>query len=43
MDGKRLQIRLNPPKLGEHSKSLLNGLGYSDSEIDQLIINRVVQ
>lgn len=43
MDGKRLQIRLNPPKLGEHSKSLLNGLGYSDSEIDQLIINKVVQ
>ncbi len=43
MDGKRLQIRLNPPKLGEHTKSLLNGLGYSDSEIDQLIINKVVQ
>lgn len=43
MDGKRLQIRLNPPKLGEHSKSLLNGLGYSDSEINQLIINKVVQ
>ena len=43
MDGKRLHIRLNPPKLGEHTKSLLNGLGYSDSEIDQLIINKVVQ
>jgi crotonobetainyl-CoA:carnitine CoA-transferase CaiB-like acyl-CoA transferase len=43
MDGKRLQIRLNPPKLGEHSKSLLKGLGYSDSEINQLIKNKVIQ
>lgn len=36
MDGQRLGVRHNPPKLGEHSKQLLTSLGYSDGQADKL-------
>lgn len=39
MDGKRLGIRLNPPKAGEQTKEILLQLGYSDGEIDNLLSN----
>jgi len=39
MDGKRLGVRLNPPKSGEQTKEILAELGYSDSEIDGLVAN----
>jgi len=33
MDGQRLGIRLDPPKLGEHSEALLRELGYATGQI----------
>ena len=34
--GQRLGVRLQPPKLGEHSRELLRSAGYSDALIDDL-------
>jgi crotonobetainyl-CoA:carnitine CoA-transferase CaiB-like acyl-CoA transferase len=43
MDGKRLGVRLNPPKSGEQTKEILAELGYSQSEIDSLSSNGSVK
>jgi crotonobetainyl-CoA:carnitine CoA-transferase CaiB-like acyl-CoA transferase len=32
LDGQRMGVRLNPPKLGEHSAQLLQELGYSEQD-----------
>jgi len=42
LDGKRLPVRLHPPRLGEHTQQLLAGVGYSAAEIDALRAQRVV-
>jgi crotonobetainyl-CoA:carnitine CoA-transferase CaiB-like acyl-CoA transferase len=42
MDGKRLPVRLDPPKMGEHTRELLLSVGYSDKEIDALVAQRAV-
>ena len=42
MDGERLQVRLHPPKLGEHTKELLAGIGVSAERVDQLLRDGVV-
>ena len=42
MDGERLQVRLNPPKLGEHTRELLAGIGISAERVDQLFRDGVV-
>ena len=36
MQGQRLGVRLNPPRMGEHTQALLQGLGYSAEDIQQL-------
>ena len=36
MDGQRLGVRLNPPTKGEHTQSLLEGLGYDEKRIKSL-------
>lgn len=36
MQGERLGVRLHPPTLGEHTRELLAGLGYSGGEVDDL-------
>ena len=42
LDGQRLGLRLDPPRLGEHSRALLQSLGYGDAEIDALVDAGVV-
>jgi crotonobetainyl-CoA:carnitine CoA-transferase CaiB-like acyl-CoA transferase len=36
IDGQRLPLRSGPPALGADTRTLLRGLGYSDTEIQQL-------
>ena len=40
--GERPGVRLNPPALGEHSRSLLASLGYSEAEVAALVAGAVV-
>ena len=42
MDGRRFRTRLDLPKVGEHTRELLAGLGYDRARIDTLIGERVV-
>ncbi len=37
LDGQRPGVRLNPPRLGEHTQALLAEVGYSPAEVEQLI------
>ncbi|QPZ38108.1 CaiB/BaiF CoA transferase family protein [Paramicrobacterium chengjingii] len=37
------EIRHTPPRLGEHSRELLNGLGYDTTRIDELVASGAVQ
>jgi crotonobetainyl-CoA:carnitine CoA-transferase CaiB-like acyl-CoA transferase len=36
LDGERLGVRLDPPRLGEHTDALLQGLGYDAAQIAAL-------
>ena len=36
LDGKHLQVRLSPPRLGEHSLEILTALGYSQDQAQAL-------
>jgi crotonobetainyl-CoA:carnitine CoA-transferase CaiB-like acyl-CoA transferase len=42
MDGERFGTRLDIPRVGEHTRALMSGLGYPQEEIDALIAARVV-
>jgi crotonobetainyl-CoA:carnitine CoA-transferase CaiB-like acyl-CoA transferase len=42
MDGQRLGLRLDPPKLGEHTDVLLRSLGYSAAQVAGLHADGVV-
>ena len=35
-------IRTRSPQLGEHNKQILSGLGYSEEEIEDLRVNRII-
>jgi crotonobetainyl-CoA:carnitine CoA-transferase CaiB-like acyl-CoA transferase len=36
LEGRRLPVRLDPPRMGEHTRQLLADAGYAPQEIDQL-------
>jgi crotonobetainyl-CoA:carnitine CoA-transferase CaiB-like acyl-CoA transferase len=42
MDGQRLGVRLQPPRKGEHTQTLLSALGYSVDEIAALLSHAAV-
>ncbi len=42
LDGRRLGVRLNPPKRGEHTREVLSAVGLSQREIDALIESHAV-
>jgi crotonobetainyl-CoA:carnitine CoA-transferase CaiB-like acyl-CoA transferase len=42
LQGHRLGVRLDPPKMGEHTRELLLALGYGAAEIDALLAQAVV-
>ena len=42
MNGKRLGVRLNPPKSGEQTQEILTSLGYGQDESDRLISAGVI-
>jgi crotonobetainyl-CoA:carnitine CoA-transferase CaiB-like acyl-CoA transferase len=42
LDGERLSVRIHPPRLGEHSRELLAGIGCDDAQIDDLCARGVV-
>ena len=37
LDGERLGLRLDPPRLGQHGREVLLGVGYSDNEINAMV------
>jgi crotonobetainyl-CoA:carnitine CoA-transferase CaiB-like acyl-CoA transferase len=42
LDGARLHKRSDPPAIGEGSRALLAGMGYSDEDIDALLKERAI-
>ena len=42
MDGQRLPVRLDPPRLGEHSADLLASCGYTEAQVQALRARAVV-
>jgi len=42
LDGRRLPQRNDPPAIGEGSRQLLAGMGYSDEAIDALVEERAI-
>jgi hypothetical protein len=42
MQGHRLGVRLDPPKISEHMRESLRVVGYSDEAIDNLVAEGAV-
>ncbi|MFM8510788.1 MAG: CaiB/BaiF CoA transferase family protein, partial [Betaproteobacteria bacterium] len=43
LDGQRLPLRHNPPSIGQHSRKVLQALGYSEQEVQSLIEQGVIR
>ena len=41
-NNQRLGVRLDPPRLGEHSRELLASAGFTGQEVDELLAKSVV-
>jgi crotonobetainyl-CoA:carnitine CoA-transferase CaiB-like acyl-CoA transferase len=41
-DGRRLGVRLDPPRLGEHTREVLASVGYAPAAIDALVAKNAV-
>jgi crotonobetainyl-CoA:carnitine CoA-transferase CaiB-like acyl-CoA transferase len=42
LQGRRLGVRLDPPRMGEHTHEVLGALGYAPAEIDALVARAAV-
>ena len=42
LQGRRLGVRMSPPKLGEHTAGLLKEMGYGDADVEGLRSRNVV-
>ena len=42
MDGERLGVRHQPPKQGEHTRELLQSLGYLAQEVDAMLQSQAI-
>jgi crotonobetainyl-CoA:carnitine CoA-transferase CaiB-like acyl-CoA transferase len=42
MQGERLTVRMDPPKMGEHTRELLRALDYTDAQINDLRARRAI-
>jgi len=42
MNGERLGVRMDPPRLGEHTLSILKDAGLSDAQIETLLANNII-
>ena len=42
LEGRRLGVRMSPPWLGEHTRELLEGVGYTAAQIDELVARGAV-
>jgi crotonobetainyl-CoA:carnitine CoA-transferase CaiB-like acyl-CoA transferase len=42
IDGRRLGARLDLPRIGEHTRELLEALGYAKGDVDALFEERIV-
>ena len=43
MDGKTFELRMHPPKIGEGSRAVYRELGFSDSDIESLLEEEIIQ
>ena len=42
MRGERLGVRLQPPRMGEHTRDLMRALGYDSAEIESLFAQSAI-
>ena len=42
LQGERLTVRMDPPKMGEHTRELLRAMNYADAQIDELRAQAVI-
>ena len=42
LGGRRLGVRLHPPRMGEHTRALLSSIGFDEPAIDRLYAERAV-